>query len=248
MSSIDAYTLPAPTLRDVVGAPFSPQTYRNLAYLALAFPLGLAYFIPLVVGLSLGVGLAVMVVGVPLILGVLAVSLGVASFERWLTVLLLGIHIPAESPSAISPDANLDIVDRLRHLVASQTTWKAVIYLASKLAFGVVSFTAIVSLLTTAVTFLFTPLFYNQPGVSVGFFVEQPRTIHPVVAVGWNRLLIEIRPVIEFATWEVSTLAGALLVSLLGVVLVVLAFNLLNALAWVSGRYAYFMLGRPETA
>ena len=43
------------------------QTYYNIAYLMLSFPLGLFYFVYLVTMLSLGFGLAVTVVGLPLI-------------------------------------------------------------------------------------------------------------------------------------------------------------------------------------
>ena len=38
-------------------APIEARSYTNLLFLALAFPLGLAYFIFLTVGLALGVGL-----------------------------------------------------------------------------------------------------------------------------------------------------------------------------------------------
>ncbi len=43
------------------------QTYYNIAYLMLSFPLGLFYFVYLVTMLSLGFGLAVTVVGLPLL-------------------------------------------------------------------------------------------------------------------------------------------------------------------------------------
>ena len=38
---------------------FQGRTYRHLLYLAMAFPLGLAYFVFLVTGVSLGAGLIV---------------------------------------------------------------------------------------------------------------------------------------------------------------------------------------------
>lgn len=39
-----------------LAAPFRPQTYRNLLYLALAFPLGVIYFVGLVTGVVSDLG------------------------------------------------------------------------------------------------------------------------------------------------------------------------------------------------
>ena len=49
-----------------------PQTYVNVFYLLLSFPLGIAYFVFLVTGLSVGFGLVVIWVGVPILALVLA--------------------------------------------------------------------------------------------------------------------------------------------------------------------------------
>lgn len=75
------------------GVPFRGQTYWNLAYLLLAFPLGIAYFVVFTVGLALGVSLAILLVGF-LVLGVtLLFALALAGFERLLTNWLLRTEI-----------------------------------------------------------------------------------------------------------------------------------------------------------
>src|SRR5438309_5628057 len=56
------------------GVVILPQTYLNLTYLLLAFPLGTAYFILLVTGFSLGLGLMVTLVGVPVLLATLVAA------------------------------------------------------------------------------------------------------------------------------------------------------------------------------
>jgi len=58
----------------VFGVGFRRETYHNLAYLLTRFPLGIAYFTTLVTGLSLGVGLVPVVVGIPILAGVLALG------------------------------------------------------------------------------------------------------------------------------------------------------------------------------
>ena len=83
-------------------APIEPRSYANLLFLAMAFPLGLAYFIFLVVGLSLGVGLLIIWVGIPILALVLAGSWLLAAMERQLAIHLLGAEVPPMKPQ--SPD------------------------------------------------------------------------------------------------------------------------------------------------
>ena len=69
------------------------QTYLNILYHLISFPLGLFYFIFLVTGISLGLGLLIVWIGVPLLIGVLAASRGLSAFERLLSVNMLGSDI-----------------------------------------------------------------------------------------------------------------------------------------------------------
>ena len=85
-------------------APFRLQTYANLLYLALAFPLGLAYFIFLTVGLPLGYALTVIWVGIPILGLVFAGSWWMSALERRLAIGLLGAEVP---PMAPPPDAGV---------------------------------------------------------------------------------------------------------------------------------------------
>ena len=74
------------------------ETYLNLIYLLLAFPLGVVYFTFLVTGLSLGLGTVIIWIGIPILLAVFAASWGLAAFERMLAMLLLREEIPPMSP------------------------------------------------------------------------------------------------------------------------------------------------------
>jgi hypothetical protein len=230
--------LPRPSLRTALAAPVRLQTYRNLLYLALAFPLGLCYFVVLSVGLSLGGALVVTVVGIPLLLVVLAVATGLASVERRLTALLLGVSI-----SSPTRPADGSLVDRAKRLVVDVGTWKAVVYLGSKLFIGVTALVLITSLLVTAVTMLFVPFVYDRPGVFVGVATDGPATLHPSLFLGWNDLLVGAQAVFTFTSWRVTSLPEATGVAALGVLLGVVSLNLLNGLAWLSARYTEFMLG-----
>jgi signal transduction histidine kinase len=58
------------------------QVPRDLAYLLPGFPIALAAFIVVVVGVSLGFGLALLTVGIPILVGTLAAARGFATIER----------------------------------------------------------------------------------------------------------------------------------------------------------------------
>jgi hypothetical protein len=227
-------------VRTVFGVPFRLQTYRNLLYLALAAPLGLAYFVFLSVGLSLGVGLAITVVGIPLLLLVLAVSTGLASIERAIATFLLGVEV--ESPGWVVTERG-SILERAKRLVTDLGTWKAVVYLGTKLFIGVAAFVAVTTLLVTAVSMLTVPLVYDQPGVYVGIVTDAPIRFHPSLYVAWRHLLVGVETVIHVGTWQIQTLSEALAVAGFGVLLGVASLHLLNAMARFSAWYTKLMLG-----
>lgn len=180
---------PGAVVRQFVGVPLRAQTYRNLAYLALAFPLGLAYFVGLAVGLSTGIGLAVTLVGVPLIVLTIAAAAGVAGFEAKLATWLVGVEA---TPPAVLSDlddslAGLDGLDRLvaatKRLLTAPTTWTSVLLLVLKFAFGVVAFVALVTTAAVSGSLLAAPLVYDAAGVSYSVGPYAAETLSTALAV-----------------------------------------------------------------
>jgi hypothetical protein len=233
-------SLPRPTLRSVATAPFRPRTYGNLLYLGLAFPLGLAEFLFVTVGLSLSVGLAVLAVGVALFVAVLLAAILLATGERLLATALLGVDIDAPEWRVLAAE---EYVDRLKGLVLDRAVWKALAFLVSRLAIGVGAFTVLVSLLVPTFVLVATPFYYRVPGARVGLFLPHDITRELSLYVPWNELLVGVEFVVRLTSWEVDTLPEALLVSAVGVVVLVLVLNVLNGAAWLCGRWAKLLLG-----
>ena len=92
-SSTTAGTSTGYSIADVVGVVAEPQTYKNLLYLGLAFPLGMVYYVVLMAGFALGIGLSVLVVGLGILLGTVIGLRYIASVERRLANALLGTAI-----------------------------------------------------------------------------------------------------------------------------------------------------------
>ena len=116
-------------------APRRPQTWLNLLYLLAAFPLGLAYFVVLVVGLSVGAALAVVIIGLAILLATLAATRGMAAIERGTARALLGVPIA-------QPVDRRDLrpLQRIGRWLRDPVTWKSLIFVALKFPLGVVTF------------------------------------------------------------------------------------------------------------
>jgi hypothetical protein len=140
-----------------VNVAFEKQTYMNILYLLFSFPLGTAYFIFLVSGLSFGFSLLIFWVGIPVLLLILVAWWEIAAFERQMAVWLLGVEIPSMYPASFS---NSNILQRFMQRVTSPVTWKALIFLLIKFPLGVFSLVLMTVLLSLTLTMLFTPVFY----------------------------------------------------------------------------------------
>ncbi|GAB5493303.1 MAG: hypothetical protein Phog2KO_35180 [Phototrophicaceae bacterium] len=104
----------------------SPQSYRNIGYLFASFPLGLLYFLILIVGSSVGAGLAVIVVGIFILWGLLGISSHLANFERWVSNQLLKTNLPMQRGEHFN--------------VRNSDNWRGVGYLALKFPLGLLTF------------------------------------------------------------------------------------------------------------
>jgi hypothetical protein len=145
-----------------------PQTYLNLVYLFLAFPLGLTYFIILITGISLGIGLLILWVGFLILVAVLALSWAFTIFERQLAINLLRIHIP-QKPSTSVPGET--ILHQLKRLATNSQTWKGMLYLFLKFPLGTITFTVAVTLLAVSFSLILAPVIYQF--VPINFFYVQ---------------------------------------------------------------------------
>lgn len=98
-------TIPA-ALQWFFGVALRSRSYLNAVYLLLAFPLGIAYFVFLLTGWALGVGLTVIWIGLVILLLVLLLSFALSAFERQQAIHLLGrrsvrsLKISANRPSS----------------------------------------------------------------------------------------------------------------------------------------------------
>lgn len=166
---------------------FDRRTYTNILYLFLSFPLGLAYFMLMVIGFSLGFGLLVVLVGVPILIGVLIACWFAIGFERTLANTLLGTDIPTiQMPTFNS--ANLWA--QLRLGLTDTSNWKGLIYLFARFPFGIFAFVSAVLSVVLPFAFIFAPLTYNSPNTEINIFNMTVDTLPEALIVSGLGLLI----------------------------------------------------------
>jgi len=144
------------------------QTYLNLLYLVLSFPLGLIYFIFIVVALSLGAGLLIVWIGLLFWLFLFAGSWMFAALERQLAISMLHVEIPVTSKE---PKSTGTVWQRFIDHISNASTWKGLLYLFLKFPLGILFFTLAVTFLSIAFVFILAPALYPLASYNLGFTV-----------------------------------------------------------------------------
>lgn len=200
-----------------------PQSYINIFYLLLAFPLGIAYFVFLVTGISVGASLIIIWVGIPILALVFAGSWAMREFERILAVSLLKEDIPhtIQGPSTGIVDQNLSSVEsifigtwrRFKLHLTNRLTWTGMLYLFLKFPLGIGSFVMVVVLVSVTGALVGAPFYY------------------------W------VDDGIDLGNWQVDVVWEALILMLAGIPLAFISLHLMNGAAFLQGRLARVMLG-----
>ena len=177
-------------------------TWGELLYALLGLPLGIAGFVFAVVTLSVGAGLGVTFIGLP-ILAVTGIGAKLlADVIRRLANSLTGTAVPPRRP--VIADAGSSRLGWVGAQLKDVAAWKSRVYLVLKLPLGIVTFVAAVTfytyglgLLTYAIWRPFLPcstdpqgVCHHAAGITNNYFIDTPGRIVLVAAVGAVMLLI----------------------------------------------------------
>jgi hypothetical protein len=206
---------PKNLLVEFLAVPFRPRTYGSLLYIWLAFPLGLAYFIGLVVGFAAGVPLTLVWIGLFVLFATLALAWLAEGMERQLAIRLLGAAVPARLAGVADPSKRFA---RLRAVGGSSALWKGIVFLFLKFPLGLAGWVLSLVALVVPLAFIAAPfalLFGNSARAHID--------------LGW---------------WEPDSFVEALPFAFAGLFALLVSLHLHNALGWVWARLAERMLGQ----
>ncbi len=195
-------------------------TWTSVVYLWLGFPLGLLWFIGLVVGFAVGLPLTILWIGFAILAATLAGAWLAEGLERQLAIHLLGAAVPARL-AQVGAGKKL----RLRDIAISPALWKGILFLGLRFPLGLASWLFSLVSLVISLTFLVAP------------WAE---------LTGWDELdlVFDVRPLF----WSIDTPGEIWLLSALGLGLLIASLHLHRALGWAWARLAEWLLGAEAPA
>lgn len=134
------------------------QTYSRLLYVLVSFPIGIAVFVALATVLAVGGGMAITVVGIPILVGAMYGWCALAELERVLANLMLRSGI-RPLPFAGENEAPW-VWPRLRRRLANPYTWRSLAFAVLRLPVGTAAFVIVLSTLGVALSMLTAPATY----------------------------------------------------------------------------------------
>jgi two-component system, OmpR family, phosphate regulon sensor histidine kinase PhoR len=207
------------------------RTYLRILYLIIAMPLAIIYFTVIVTGLSVGVGTAIVIVGLFILVLTMLSWLLFGQIERGLAIHLLGARI---RPMFVTDPTPRTLWQRLMKTLGEPVTWKTLVYLLIEFPFSILSFTLAITLISISVSLVLYPVIYAVTTALYPEFQGNPQIqMSPGVYIDGN--------------FKPSIFVGYLWVSVLGAGVTVGSAAFLNGMGWLWARFAEVMLGVDES-
>jgi hypothetical protein len=181
---------PTPAWRTLLRPFVTTGGYRALTHHLLGLALGVAYFTWLVTGLATGLGLAITLVGIPLLTLVFATVRPLLAGERALANSLLDADIPA---SELAPRGE-GWLGRFKAYWTDGATWRGITYLLWRFPIGTATFTVAVATYASALYLIAAPIIAPFDAIELGFWTPDsvldglalvPAGLALLLASGW---------------------------------------------------------------
>jgi uncharacterized membrane protein len=166
--------------------------WGSLIYMVFALVTGIIYFTWAVTGISIGLSMIFLIIGIPIIILFLYSVRGIAFVEGRIVEALLGERMPRRSKFT---NKNIKLWDRIKNLLTDRSTWTGILYLILQLPLGIIYFTVMIVMITVSIASIFAPLarvIWNLPIMNFGNgYYEIPLVLLPLMTlVGFLMLTI----------------------------------------------------------
>ncbi|HYG70866.1 MAG TPA: sensor domain-containing protein [Actinomycetota bacterium] len=219
-------------------APFEARTWKETFHLLLNLPVGIATFTIVITGISLGFGLLITLIGIPILIAMLWVSRWLGTFERVRAGVLLDTEVPAPHRADPSRDRWWTIpIARAK----DPATWTELVYHLVLMPIGVVTFGVVVGFWTLGLGLLLAPTY--------GWWLPQTvRFIDGVFRVTFDRDFISVISPFRGYVWIVDTPVEVGVVMLFGILVLLITPWVVHGLATANRALVRGMLGRDLTS
>jgi uncharacterized membrane protein len=218
-----ALRTPSPRLRTssigrFFGVYSDPRAYLSILYMLLALVTGTIYFTFAVTGLSMSIGLAILIIGVPFFLLFVGATRLVALAEGRLVETMLGTRMPRRP---VYPDRDAPFLRRVGDMLKDPRTWGTLVYFILMLPLGIFYFAfAVVGIMISIVLF-----------------------ITPIAALLYHTGLIQIDGGVD-----VSHPVLLPLLSILGLLLLTVTMHLARGIGYLHGQLAKTLLVQAQSS
>ena len=148
-----------PKRKSVLGQFFGvivdPRTYGALFYMLLSLATGIVYFTVVTTGVSLSLGLMILIIGIPLLVLFLGLIRVLSLVEGRIVEVLLGERMPRRP---LYTQRGKGWLERIKEIFTDVRTWTAMLYFLLMLPLGTANFTIAVTGLSVAVSMIALPI------------------------------------------------------------------------------------------
>jgi len=228
---------PNPLLR-AVRAPFEARTWKETLHLLLNMPFGIATFTIVVTGFTLGFGMFITLIGIPILIAMLYVSRAMGTIERVRAGLLLDLDVPSPYRADPPPDKWWR---RYTARASDPARWIEIGYHLLLMPIGVITFTIVVTFWALGGALLLAPI--------AGWW---PNSVQVIDA--WIQITVTNSPhTVVLGTpgsgywWVIDTPGEFAIIALIGLLILFLTPWVVRGVALANRALVRGMLGRDVT-
>ena len=177
------------------GVAADPRAYASLFYMVLALATGIFYFTWVVAGISMSIGFALLIIGIPFVILFFGSIRVLSLVEGRLVEVMLGERMPRRP---LYSARGRSIWQRIGDMFTDPRSWSTLLYMLLMLPLGIVYFTAAVTLVSVGVGFLLSPLAL-LPGIHLNVWIfgidvpaDAPWLLPLVAAIGALLLFVTL--------------------------------------------------------
>lgn len=207
------------------GVYLDPRTYTSLFYMLLTLATGIVYFTFVVTGLSLSLGFAVLIIGIPFFLAFIGIARVIALGEGRLLEAVTGERMPRRP---VHPGPAAHWWDRIIGMLKDLRTWTTLAYLTLMLPLGILYFTVAILGICIVVAFIGAPAFWAAEHL------------------GWVNETYNLSVGPDVAFWRAHQGLAAVLLFFIGIFLGTLLMHVVRATVRAHARMAKFLLAVPS--
>ena len=137
------------------GVVVDPRTYGALFYMLLSLATGVVYFTVVTTGVSLSLGLMILIIGIPLLVLFLGLIRVLSLVEGRIVEVLLGERMPRRP---LYTQKGKGWLERIKEMFTDGRTWTAMLYFLLMLPLGIAYFTIAVTGLSLALLLIVAPI------------------------------------------------------------------------------------------